>query len=110
MTPKKQPPVAVFLPREVFSFMLSPLDFFIANEKILGKNNFFVKNSVRLKSKILKYSRAYKDAEIEKVSVYFYEIEAAVLIKLLSYYVSLNENRVKDYYHLLKKRREKNGV
>jgi hypothetical protein len=99
---KSKPPVSLFLPREIFNTLVSALEYFTATENEIGKT-FFSKHAVRLKEKIMKHGRAFKNDGGENVSVYFYDTEAAVLLKLLIYYISLGENPHTDFFIQLKK-------
>jgi len=94
---KKKPETNVFLPRQIFNSLISALTYFIASKEEIG-DTFFSKHSERLKSKILKHGRAFVNEGVESVSIYFYEIESAVLIKLLSYYISLGEKPTADFF------------
>lgn len=102
MTPKNKPTSTLFIPQEMFNTLISALDYFVATQAQIGET-FFSKHATRLKAKILNYGRAFKSEGENSVSIYFYGIESAMLIKLLIYYINLGENPSADYYALLAK-------
>jgi hypothetical protein len=102
MKQNKKPDTGVFLPREIFNSLVSALTFFekAELEKHLG-HDFFSKHSTRLKRKILKHGRAFRKEGGDFVANYFYGIEAALLIKLLAYYISMGFEPTGDYFNEL---------
>jgi hypothetical protein len=96
----------LFLPREIFNSLVTSLDYFISLENEIGET-FFSKYSAKLKNKILKHARIFKNAKNENsdnVSIYFFGNESMILLKLLIYYISLGENHAHDYFSHLEKR------
>jgi hypothetical protein len=102
MKNKSNPEINLFLSCEIFNSLVSVLEYFIATENEIGKT-FFSKNAERLKEKIMKHGRAFNNENGENVSIYFYKIEAAVILKLLIYYIALREKPPSDFFSLLKK-------
>ena len=60
-----------------------------------------------LKEKMLRHSRCYTRKNERKAVTYFYEIEAALLIKLTAFYVNAVGIRGEDHYANIVKEREK---
>lgn len=94
------PSVKLFLPREVWGSLVSVLGYFIETEKEIGAT-FFSKYSSQLLSKILKHGRPYKEDDSDRAAIYFFTNEAGVLLKLLSFYVSLGEQPKEDFFKML---------
>lgn len=104
---KNRPDTELFLPRELFNSLITVLDYFIASENQIGET-VSSKQATRLKTKIITYSRAFDYEGDENVSIYFYGVEPAVMMKLLTIYINRGEELTpKDYYSELKKRRSK---
>jgi len=103
MNENKKPNTNIYLPREIFNSLITALTYFTALEINIGET-FFSKHAKRLKEKILKYSRVFDNKNGDMASIKFYEIESAVLIKLLIYYIALGENPNKDYFEEIEKR------
>ena len=98
MAKNKVGPVQVFLDRNSLNAMLCCLDYLITASD--GEWNTFAS---RLKAKIMKHSRAFKNQEADCAAIYFYENEAAVLIKAFSLFVFLTRNPSKDYYDMIQR-------
>lgn len=94
--------VELFLPHEFANAMLSVLSCFIAADE----TNKYGSYAAKLKNKILKHGRKFVHEGEENVSVYFYENEAAMLIKLFSIYTSATSNTTTDYFAQIGKARE----
>ena len=104
---KNKPNADVYLDREMFNSMMNALDYFIASEKVIGETEQ-TQQATRLKSKILTHSRSYDYEGDEQASIYFFGIEPAIMIKLLTIYINLGEEFIpNDYYSGLTKRRNK---
>ena len=54
--------------------------------------------AARLKKKIMRYSRSFIHNEEENAAIYFYEDEAAMLIKLYSMYVNVMQQPTENYF------------
>ena len=102
--------IDLYLPCELFNSMITVLDYFIASEIEIGET-VFAKQATRLKSKILTHSRAFGVGDEAHASIYFYGVEPAVMMKLLTIYINRGEeNPVTNYYSGLKKRGGKNAM
>lgn len=86
--------VEVFLPHEFANAMLSMLTCFVAADP----RNKYGSYAAKLKAKILHHGRKFVHNGEENVSVYFYENEAAMLIKLFSIYASITGGDTTDYF------------
>ncbi len=86
--------VAVFISKNFCNSIISVLSSFIAADP----ENKYAVYAQRIKNKILKYGRIFKNKGEENVAVYFYEDEASVLIKLFAIYVNATENTSEDYF------------
>ena len=64
--------------------------------------------ATKLKNKILKHGRTYRHKGEEKAVVYFYEQEAASLIKLLGFFISSTDEPDADFFSLIGKEHTKN--
>ena len=107
---KNKPDTELFLQAELFNSLITSLDYFIATESEIGET-VSSQQATRLKAKILTYSRAFDYANDSHASIYFYGVEPAVIIKLLTIYINRGEEiNPKDYFSELKKRRSKNTV
>lgn len=98
----------LFITPEIFNVLVSVLDFFIASENEIGKT-FFSEYAAKLKKKMLTHGRIIKRSKneiSESVVINFYGNEAVMLIKLLSYYFSLDENNTVDYFAELKQKED----
>ena len=104
-----KPNTELFLQAELFNSLITALDYFIATESEIGET-VSSKQAIRLKSKILTHSRAFDYENESHASIYFYGVESAVIIKLLTIYINRGEEiNPKDYFSELKKRRNKNA-
>ena len=93
--------VEVFLTREILNSMISVLDSYIAAD---AENKFSV-YAQRIKNKILNHGRKFTHNREEQAVIYFYENEAAILIKLFSIYVNAIEETPEDYFDKIGKNR-----
>ena len=105
MAKKKTGSVEVFLNKEFFNSIVSLLSNFIEADE---SNKYGVYAS-RLKEKIMTYSRTFIHNETENAAIYFYEDEAAMLIKLCAIYISATDNPGEDYFQQLIERRKKSN-
>lgn len=64
----------------------------------LDSANVFSQNAERLKQKIIKHGRTFTDKGTDRVSVYFYEIEASKLIVLTALYLAAMQKSAHDYF------------
>ena len=95
--------VEVALTREDFNSLVSFLDLFLQ----AGAENAYARYAASLKKKMLRHSRCYTRKNERKAVTYFYEIEAALLIKLTAFYVNAVGIRGEDHYANIVKEREK---
>jgi hypothetical protein len=106
---KNKPNTELFLQAELFNSLIAALDYFIASESEIGKT-VSSQQATRLKAKILTHSRAFVYEGDANASIYFYGVEPAVIMKLLTIYINRGEEIIpKDYFSELKKRRNKNA-
>ena len=106
---KNKPDTELFMPRELFNSMIAALDYFIATESEIGKT-VSSQQATRLKEKILTHGRAFDYEGDENASIYFYGVEPAVMMKLLTIYINRGEEKpAQDYYSELKRRKNKNA-
>ena len=106
----KTPDTDLYLPRELFNSMMSALDFFVSSENEVGET-IYSQQATRLKEKILTHGRAFGNSSEDNASIYFYGVEPAVMMKLLTIYINRGEEiPATDYFPKLKKRRNKNTV
>lgn len=91
---QKKGSVEVFLTRDFFNSLISVLQNFISADE----TNRYSLYAQRLKNKILKHGRKFVHNEEENVVVYFYEDEAALLIKLCAIYFNATGNISEDFF------------
>ena len=91
--------VEVFLPKEFFNSLIGVLSCFVAADE----TNKYAFYAARLKEKMLRHSRRFTHKEEEFSVTYFYENEAALLIKLCAIYINSGETMQTDYFSELKK-------
>ena len=103
MNKKKTGAVEVFLKKDNFNSLVSLLSSFIE----AGEGNKYGVYAERLKNKIMKYSRCFVHNETENAAIYFYEDEAATLIKLCAIYISATEGAAEDYYRAVRERHDR---
>ena len=99
MAKNKVGPVAVYMSKELLNGMLHCLDYLIAVDEQHGE---WEKHAQRIKDKILKFGRKFANEDGESVVIYFYENEAAILLKALSLYVFLKDQPQRDYIGMMK--------
>ena len=102
-----KPDTILYLPRELFNTLITALDYFIAVENEIGETTQ-TKQATRLKEKILTHGRAFDNKGEPNASIYFYGVESAVMMKLLTIYIALGEDPTNDYFAKLKQRQLKN--
>ena len=103
MAKAKTGSVEVFLSKEFFNSLVSILSSFIEADE----NNKYGVYAARLKEKIMNYSRYFIHNETENAAIYFYEDEAAMLIKLCAIYISATEDADTDFFQQLVSKRRK---
>lgn len=96
--------VEVFLTRNFFNSLVSVLSEFIQADE----TNKYAVYAQRLKKKILTYGRTFTHEGEETAVVYFYEDEAALLIKLMAIYVNATEDCSEDFFFQIGKGRNTN--
>ena len=106
---KNKPNTELFLQAELFNSLITALNYFLASESENGES-VYSKQAARLKTKILSHARAFDYEGDANASIYFFGVESAVMLKLLTIYINRGEEIIpKDYYAELKKRRSKNA-
>ena len=100
---KNRGPVDVFMQRESVNAMMHALECFI----VADPENIWAKYAEYLMHKITKYGRTFRYNETDSAAIYFYEDEAAMLIKLLTIFIFVADEPDKDYYDLIENRRQK---
>jgi hypothetical protein len=104
---KNKPNTKLFLHHELFNSLMNALDYLIGSERESGVT-VFSQQATRLKDKILMHSRAFEYENDANASIYFYGVEPAVVIKLLTIYINRGEEvPPTDYYSSLKRRQKK---
>ena len=98
---KKRGPVDVFIPKDFVNGMLYCLDCFIKADS----DNVWAEHAKHIKEKVLRYARAFQFHGEDSAAIYFYENEAATLIKLLSFFISISMKPEEDYYAQIVNRR-----
>lgn len=99
---QKRGAVEVFLKRDFFNSLVSVLSNFIQAD---AENQYGI-YATRLKKKVLRYSRSFIHNETENAVIYFYEDEAAMLIKLFSMYMNAMQQPTENYFCQLGKRKQ----
>lgn len=84
----KKGSVEVFISKNLCDSVISVLTSFI----IADSENKYAVYAQKIKDKILRYGRIFENNGEENVAVYFYENEAAILIKLFAIYINATEN------------------
>jgi len=102
-----KPDTILYLPQELFNTLITMLDYFIAAEDEVGETTQS-KQAARLKEKILTHGRAFDNNGEPNASIYFYGVESAVMMKLLTIYIALGEDPTTDYFAELKQRQSNN--
>ena len=96
--------VKVSMSREDFNSLVTLLDQFLA----AGSSNEYAQYATKLKDKMLRHSRCFTRKNENKTITYFYEVEAALLIKLTAFYLNAIGFSSEDYYAKIGKGRDKN--
>lgn len=91
---RKKGAVEVFISKDFFNSLVSVLSAFIQAD---AENKYGV-YAARLKRKIMQYSRGFIHNEEENAAIYFYEDEAAMLIKLFSMYVNAMQKPTENHF------------
>lgn len=91
---KKRGTVSLFLEKDFFNSIVSVLSAFIEADT---ENKYSV-YAARLKKKIMQYSRTFSRNGEDNAAIYFYEQEAAMLIKLLAIYNCAVTIPTEDFY------------
>lgn len=84
----KKGAVEVFISADLCSSLISVLNSFIAADF----TNKYAVYAQKIKDKILKHGRHFMNNNEENVAIYFYENEAALLIKLFAIYANATED------------------
>ena len=97
--------VEVSMTREDFNSLVTMLDEF----QEAGHKNKYAQYASNLKEKMLRHSRRYTHKNENKTVTYFYEVEAALMIKLVAFYMNAIGISSEDYYAEIGKEREQNA-
>ena len=97
----KRGAVEVFLQKDFFNSLISVLSVYSEADE----TNRYSIYAQRLKRKILQHSRKFIHDDEENAVTYFYEEEAAILIKLLVIYINASEKNNRDYFPLVGKKK-----
>ena len=100
---KNRGPVDVFMQRESVNAMMHALECFIAADP----ENIWAKYAEYLMQKITRYGRTFRYNGTDSAAIYFYEDEAAMLIKLLTIFIFVADEPDKDYYDLIENRKQR---
>lgn len=84
----KRGAVEVFVTADLCNSLIVALESFIAADS----ENKYAVYAKKIKDKILKHGRYFMNGSEENVAIYFYENEAALLIKMFAIYADAMEN------------------
>jgi hypothetical protein len=102
---KNKPNAELFIQEELFNSLITAFDYFIASAVKNGET-VYSQWATRLKSKILTHACGFDYENDNHASIYFYGVESAVVMKLLTIYINRSEELPPhDYYSQLKQRR-----
>ena len=80
----KRGAVEVFVTADLCNSLIVALESFI----VADSRNKYAVYAQKIKDKILKHGRCFMNGDEENVAIYFYENEAALLIKMFAIYVN----------------------
>ena len=80
----KRGAVEVFITADLCNSLIVALESFI----VADSGNKYAVYAQRIKDKILKHGRCFMNGDEENIAIYFYENEAALLIKMFAIYVN----------------------
>lgn len=83
----KKGAVEVFITTDLCDSLIAVLDRFI----VADSGNKYAVYAQRIKDKILNHGRCFMNGNEENVAIYFYENEAALLIKMFAIYANAIE-------------------
>ena len=89
--------VEITLPRQYANALLYALDLF----ETADPDNKLTEYALKLKRKILKYGFAFHHKGEDKAKVYFFQEEAAMLIKVLIFYLIAVMDPKEDFFSLI---------
>jgi len=98
-----KPNVRLYLTGDLYNSLMSVIAMITESKREIGETTFS-EQAEKLKGKILKHGHLIKTKSGERVSIHFFEREAAILIKLLILYNSLREKPPVDFFAELKER------
>lgn len=101
-TKKPHGSVEVCLPREYVNGLIYALQLFDDADP----NNELTLRANKIRNKILDHGRTYTYKGEDKVVIYFYEQEAAMLIKLLGFYINATDFPTEDFFFSIGKKRK----
>lgn len=101
-TKKPHGSVEVCLPREFVNGLIYSLERFDKADP----DSELTAYANKIRSKILDHGRTYTYKGEDKVVIYFYEQEAAILIKLMSFYITVTDKPKKDYFFSIGKKQK----
>ena len=80
----KRGAVEVFVTADLCNSLIVALESFI----VADSRNKYAVYAQKIKDKILKHGRCFMNGDEENVAIYFYENEAALLIKMFAIYIN----------------------
>lgn len=80
----KRGAVEVFITADLCNSLIVALESFI----VADSRNKYAVYAQRIKDKILKHGRCFMNGDEKNIAIYFYENEAALLIKMFAIYVN----------------------
>ena len=80
----KRGAVEVFITADLCNSLIVALESFI----VADSGNKYAVYAQRIKDKILKHGRCFMNGDEENIAIYFYENEAALLIKMFAIYIN----------------------
>ncbi len=90
----KRGAIELFLTREFFNSLVTVLDYY---DQALPDNKF-TSYAIKLKNKMMRHGRQFTHEGEPQIVIYFYENEAAMLIKLMAIYFSAVEPAAADFF------------
>ncbi len=96
-TERKTGSIEVSLTRDFFNVLVTILEVYLA----LPEANQYTLYASKLKRKMLRFGRRFKGKNGDAISIRFFENEAALLIKMLTFYVAALQETDADYYTMV---------
>ena len=106
MNENTKPNVRLYLTGDLYNSLMSVIAMMTESKREIGETAFS-EQAEKLKTKIHKHSHVVKTKNGERVSIHFFEREAAILLKLLLLYNSIREKTPIDFFANLKQLKER---